>query len=296
MAYAELMTDGKRQMQVCNSCRYCEGYCAVWHAIEHRREFTDKDMVYLANLCHDCRECFFACPFATPHEFGINPPKLFSGIREESYKKYAIASPLGKLNFWVVTVIALVVLVLFASVTHGFSAIFHRHLGTGAFYQVLSESMLTVIFMILGLWMVVSWITGAARYWRDIKSPKSEKVQLVDVKEAIAYAAKLKYLDKGSVEEKLPASRKWLHHFVFYGFLLDLASTTLGAIYSHVLNIQAPYPVYNPVVILGVLGGIGIIIGAGGLIYVKTKPSQQPTMKKLLNPAVHFRFPCLSLR
>ena len=38
------------QLEVCNACRYCEGYCAVFPALEKRRRFTPGDVVYLAKL------------------------------------------------------------------------------------------------------------------------------------------------------------------------------------------------------------------------------------------------------
>lgn len=275
MSLNDLNTDGKRQMQICNACRYCEGYCAVWHAIEYRLEFSDKDMAYLANLCHDCRDCYFACPFTAPHEFGINPPKLFGGLREELYRKYAwprgLAMAIGskKLSFWLVSIIALVLLLITVFGISGLSVFWKTHIGTGAFYKVTSELLLEVIFGLLGLWFVAGWIASAVRFWLDIKSSSSQKVIVQDISSAVLYAAKLRYLGRESADEELAGSRKWFHHFVFYGFLLDFASTTLGAVYSHLLHIQAPYPVYNPVVILGILGGLGIIIGVSGLLYVK---------------------------
>ena len=51
----DLLVEGKRQLDICNSCRYCEGYCAVFPALERRIDLTKADMVQLANLCHDCR-------------------------------------------------------------------------------------------------------------------------------------------------------------------------------------------------------------------------------------------------
>ena len=33
-----LIKDGERQMTICNACRYCEGYCAVFPAMELRRD------------------------------------------------------------------------------------------------------------------------------------------------------------------------------------------------------------------------------------------------------------------
>src|SRR5881628_19137 len=76
-------------MSVCNACRYCEGYCAVFPAMERRLTFSDADMDYLANLCHNCAECYYACQYAPPHEFAVNVPKVLAEIRAQSYQKNA---------------------------------------------------------------------------------------------------------------------------------------------------------------------------------------------------------------
>ena len=76
-------------MTICNACRYCEGYCAVFPALEKRRRFTPGDVVYLANLCHDCQDCYTACMYTAPHEFALNPPQAFAGLREDTYRRYA---------------------------------------------------------------------------------------------------------------------------------------------------------------------------------------------------------------
>ena len=49
-----------RQMQICNACRYCEGFCAVFPAMTRRLEFGQADIHYLANLCHNCGACLHA--------------------------------------------------------------------------------------------------------------------------------------------------------------------------------------------------------------------------------------------
>ena len=84
-------------MEVCNACRYCEGYCAVFPAMELRRDFAAGDLSYLANLCHNCMGCYYACQFAPPHEYGINVPKVFAEVRQESYAAYAWPAPLAAL-------------------------------------------------------------------------------------------------------------------------------------------------------------------------------------------------------
>ncbi|MBV8249280.1 MAG: tricarballylate utilization protein TcuB, partial [Comamonas sp.] len=53
-----------RVMQICNACRYCEGFCAVFPAMTRRLEFGKADVHYLANLCHNCGACLHACQYA----------------------------------------------------------------------------------------------------------------------------------------------------------------------------------------------------------------------------------------
>ena len=71
----DLIKEGERQMGICNACRYCEGFCAVFPAMERRLTFNEADIHYLANLCHNCAECYYACQYAPPHEFAVNVPK-----------------------------------------------------------------------------------------------------------------------------------------------------------------------------------------------------------------------------
>src|SRR6266446_4526590 len=85
----DLIREGQHVMTVCNSCRYCEAYCAMFPAMENRLTFVKGDLTYLANLCHNCGECLYACQYAPPHEFAINVPRSFSALRVESYEASA---------------------------------------------------------------------------------------------------------------------------------------------------------------------------------------------------------------
>jgi len=58
--FSRLVAEGERVMTVCNACRYCEQYCPVFPAMEQRIAFGKADLVYLANLCHNCGECLYA--------------------------------------------------------------------------------------------------------------------------------------------------------------------------------------------------------------------------------------------
>ena len=84
-----ILEEADRLMTVCNSCRYCEGLCAVFPAMEMRRSFSDGDLNYLANLCHGCGACYTDCQFSPPHEFNVNVPQTLAIARAESYAAYA---------------------------------------------------------------------------------------------------------------------------------------------------------------------------------------------------------------
>src|SRR4051812_1097580 len=83
-----VLEKGAHTLTVCNACRYCEQYCPVFPAMEERTTFASADLSYLANLCHNCGECLYACQYAPPHEFGIDVPRTLAEIRMASYEAY----------------------------------------------------------------------------------------------------------------------------------------------------------------------------------------------------------------
>ena len=90
-------TEVARILQICNACRYCEGYCGVFPAMTRRLEFNKADINYLANLCHNCGSCLHACQYAPPHEFAVNVPNAMAVVRKETYTNYAWPAAMGGL-------------------------------------------------------------------------------------------------------------------------------------------------------------------------------------------------------
>ena len=89
--------EAARMLQICNACRYCEGFCAVFPAMTRRIDFNVADMNYLANLCHNCGACLHACQYAPPHEFGVNIPQVMAQVRKDTYITYAWPKSFGSL-------------------------------------------------------------------------------------------------------------------------------------------------------------------------------------------------------
>ena len=86
-----------RMLHICNACRYCEGFCAVFPAMTRRLEFGKADLHFLANLCHNCGACLYACQYAPPHEFAVNVPQAMAVVRGQTYSDYAWPSAFGAL-------------------------------------------------------------------------------------------------------------------------------------------------------------------------------------------------------
>jgi len=299
MPEAELLKEARRQMMICNACRYCEGYCAVFPALELRRTFTKGDLNYLANLCFDCRDCYYACQYAPPHEFAVNVPKLMAELRSDTYRDFswpAILSGLFKRNGLAVTLISavsLMVILLLALAFKGPAVLFGTHVGEGAFYRVVPYAAMTLPPSIIALYGMAVLLAGAFRFWRETRGVLSEVADLGALWRATEDAFGLKYMKGGGVGCNYPdagfsQSRRWFHHLVFYGFLLDFASTSVAALYDHFLGWQAPYPLVSWPVALGTAGGIGLLIGTSGLLYLKWKSDRDPAGGRMLNMDVAF--------
>src|SRR5579859_432933 len=109
MHATDTLAEADRLMTICNSCRYCEGLCAVFPAMEMLTTFPDDELRYLANLCHGCGACYEDCQFAPPHEFQVNVPKTLAAIRTESYAAYAwppVLAGLFRRNFLAVAILS----------------------------------------------------------------------------------------------------------------------------------------------------------------------------------------------
>ncbi len=98
MPATEALREADRLMTICNACRYCEGLCAVFPAMEMRRTFADGDLNYLANLCHGCGACYPDCQYSPPHEFNVNVPAALAKVRNDSYARYAWPSLFRRLR------------------------------------------------------------------------------------------------------------------------------------------------------------------------------------------------------
>ena len=270
-------TEVARQMQICNACRYCEGFCAVFPAMTRRLEFGKADVHYLANLCHNCGACLHACQYGPPHEFAVNVPQSLAKVRVQTYTDYAWPAALGQLykhNGLTVALASAAGLALFLALAVTLAGPQLNTQLAGNFYAVFPHKLLVWVFGSVFGFAVLALGVGVARFWRDV-SPGAASGEAVA--EAAGAALKLKYLDGGhgkgcnDEDDKFTLRRRLYHHFTFYGFMLCFASTCVATLYHYLFGLEAPYAWTSLPVLLGTAGGIGLLIGPAGLFWLNLR-------------------------
>jgi citrate/tricarballylate utilization protein len=282
----DVIQEAGRQLVICNACRYCEGYCPVFRAIETRRDFKAGDVFYLSNLCHDCRACYYACMYTPPHEFAINIPQILAESRLETYRRWSWPAFLGRAFknrgvtvFLATGMAALVAILGLISIPTG--DLFTRHLGPGAFYEVVPYLAMVLGALILFFYGIAVWVGGGARFWRETSGALKEKGSWRIMAAALGAALGLRYLKGGGPgcfypDERPSSVRRVYHSLTFWGLTSDFVSTTLAFIYQDFLHRLPPYELASAPVIFGSIGGIALIIGTGGLIYYKLRSDREP--------------------
>jgi citrate/tricarballylate utilization protein len=268
-----------RQMAICNACRYCEGFCAVFPAMTRRLEFGPADIHYLANLCHNCGACLHACQYAPPHEFAVNVPQAMAKVRGETYVAYAWPQPLGALyerNGLTMSLALAVGLALFLVLALALNGtVWGGDLG-GNFYNLFPHNLLVLMFAPVFLWAVLALGIGVTRFLRDVSpATTGQAVAGGDAVQAARDVATLKYLDGGhgqgchNEDDAYTLSRRRDHHLTFYGFMLCFAATSLATVYHYVFGWEAPYDLPSLPKILGAVGGVSLLLGTAGLFRLK---------------------------
>ena len=270
---AETIAEARRQSEICNACRYCEGYCSVFPSMHDLRFFSDANVAHLANLCHNCRGCYYACQYTAPHEFSINLPKALAEVQAAIWKSYAwppgFAALFDRSGVTVSAALALSVAFVFWLATA-----LRPESGQG-FYAYMSHGLMLAVFIPAFFATLISLGISLRRYWRDTGGGRASWKSLLV---ALRSAGSMSNLSGGHAEgcnyedeDRFSNARRWLHQAALYGFILCFASTCSGTVLHYVFGIEAPYRLFSLPKILGVPGGLLLCAGTLGLAYLKTK-------------------------
>ena len=280
-----LFTEAARQLVICNACRYCEGYCAVFPALERLSQVAEGDVTHLADLCHDCRDCYTACMYAPPHEFAVNVPAALSAVRRHTQDEYLprlpwAAGPGGRRAAMLAAGLVAVAILALLGVLAGGSQADAPGTAVGSPYRVIAYPALLAAVGLPALWSVLVMTHSARKYWRatggrGLASPRA-------LLSALRQAASLRNLRGGGAGCSYPgdepsAVRRRLHGLVAWGLLACAGSTVAAAISQDIAGDPPPYPVASAPVLLGVVGGTGMILGCGGLLLLRRAAASAAT-------------------
>lgn len=266
--------EAARQLQICNACRYCEGFCAVFPAMTRRLAFEPADVHYLANLCHNCGACLHACQYAPPHEFAVNLPRAMAQVRGTTYADFAWPPALGGLyrrNGLTVALALAAGLALFMVLGAASTGSLWGAVPAGNFYAIVPHGLMVSLFAPVFLFALLALGLGVARFWRTVSPADAALGSGPALAEAAHHAATLKYLDGGhgqgcsNEDDAWTLARRRAHHFTFYGFLLCFAATSVATLYHYALGSQAPYDWTSLPKLLGTVGGLMLAAGTAGL-------------------------------
>ena len=272
----EFIQEARRQAEICNACRYCEGYCSVFPALHAERAFSQGDLTQLANLCHNCRGCYYACQYTAPHEFDLNLPQALANVRQQSWQDFAFPQSAAKAFQKSGALIAVASVIGFALIFAAVKAL--ATVGGEGFYAVLSHSAMVAIFLPAFFFPLISIVISLRRYWQAVGG---QRVRFSHLKGAIISTGKMRNLAGGhgdgcnfEDEDRFSHARRIAHQSVMFGFLLCFASTSSATVMHYVFDLHAPYKLFSLPKLLGLSGGVLMTLGCLEMIRLKLRSNR----------------------
>jgi len=289
----KIVNSGGESLKKCYQCATCSVVCNV---TPDDKPFPRKEMIHaqwglkdklFANpdiwLCHQCSDCTAFCPR------GAKPGEVLGAIRKLSIENYSFPGFLGKMvgdPKFLIFLLALPV-VLFGVVAPYVAQLIPQQYLEGStrpgnLFQAMSSSepivyaerlmpvpIIDTIFGLAALFAVFGFFMGITRYWKDLSAvngkPKGSILNAITatIAEFLAHK-KFKKCD-------VTVDRSKSHLFVFYGFVGLAITTTWAIFYLYGLQRPSPYPLYDPMKILGNASAIGLLLGISWVISNRLK-------------------------
>ncbi len=81
---ADLLSEERRQFDVCHGCRLCWNLCPVFPALFELTDSKEGDFSKIGrdeldpvqDLCYQCKLCWVVCPYTDPHEYHMDVPRV----------------------------------------------------------------------------------------------------------------------------------------------------------------------------------------------------------------------------
>ncbi|HET6515620.1 MAG TPA: quinone-interacting membrane-bound oxidoreductase complex subunit QmoC [Thermodesulfovibrionales bacterium] len=286
----EIINNGGESLKKCFQCATCSVVCNV---TPDNKPFPRKEMVLaqwgqkdklLSNpdvwLCHQCSDCTAYCPR------GAKPGEVLGAIRKMTIKTYSSPSALANMvadSKYLILLFALPVLIFLGIIgARGYLSGLPE--GEIVYAKLIPVPLIDTVFIAAAVFAVLSFIAGIRKYWAAMSNGVTLRGNLTaHIKDTIIEILTHKRFKKCNVTQ----ARSTSHLLVFYAFV-GLAITTTWAIaylYGYeILGIQAsslfhfgesPYPLYDPMKILGNASALALLIGMSLVISNRLKNAEK---------------------
>ena len=183
-----------------------------------------------------------------------------------------------------ITALALAVVLTLTLSLADAATLFAVHNSAGAFYTVISHGLMVAVAGTTFGFSLLALCMGGRNFWSASGLGWREFAHPGNWLQACRAAATLKHLGGGHGEgcnsgsEAFSNQRRYFHQFTMWGFLLCFAATCVATVYELGFGWMSPFPYFSAPVMLGTVGGVGLLIGPAGLLWVKLRSDPAPML------------------
>ncbi len=280
---------GGDDVKKCYQCATCATVCDL---SPDDRPFPRKEVLYagwgwkdklVADpdiwLCHQCNDCSTRCPR------DAKPGDIMAALRNCTVEHYAVPGFMGKAvakpsNLVPLLLIPFILLslIMFATTGGDFAPLFDgsKHVN---FKYFLKHDYADAMFVFGNLLVFTLLAISLTRFWKGMNSSWSGDKKIGFISAVISTVIVIFSHERFRSCNKA-SYRNSAHMWIFFGFLAAFISTLWAAfnmlLLTNVMGLEGfypPYSLFNPLKILGNLGGIGIIVG---FVMVLVQRSKDP--------------------
>lgn len=280
----DVIASGGEDLKKCYQCSTCTVVCGV---TPDDKPFPRKEMLYaqwglkdklLGSpdiwLCHQCSDCTAHCPR------GAKPGEVLGAVRNVAIKHYATPTALGQMvgNSKSLLLLFAVPIIIFgaiiASLGHfNFSSVPPSEHGGLSYSNFIPVLYVDAVFVPIALFAVLSFFAGVKKYWADLCAANGTGKG--DVAGSLTETIKDILAHKKFESCNVTKDRKSAHLLVFYAFIGLAITTGIGVLYLYGLKRESPYPLYDPMKIIGNVSALALLIGITMVINNRMKNKEK---------------------
>jgi quinone-modifying oxidoreductase subunit QmoC len=295
----DVIGSGGDTLKKCFQCATCSVVCPLSPSDE---PFPRKEMIQaqwgLKNklvkdpdiwLCHNCNDCSTYCPR------GARPGDVLNALRKKSIEHYAFPKAIAKrvgdpkslpLLIAIPAVLIAVIIALTnlwwhgegpTRIVHGEEIVLADVIRS---WEMIPLWAVDVLFILTALFAVGVFARGLLQFWQDLDTQRTRKIGIVPA--AIEVVKEI--ATHNNFKECSTNQDRYLGHLgVFYGFVALFVVTSCVFVGIYFLNLMVhipltPWPLWNPIKLLGNLGGIALL--AGCFLLIRSRMNQEEDTSK----------------